>query len=125
MPDFHDALRQRGGSAAGLIEDGLELADGDAEKPRGDFKHAGHHAVHREIWAQRLLVEVVVLLALLFRPVGDFPRLERADGLAGFRGLVLGELFVLCQKRRMNAGVEILDKAESGAAVFRHAADEC
>ena len=125
VPDFGDTFRQYGGACAGWVENRIELADPDGEEPRGNFKHTRHHAIDWKIRAQRLLVEVVVFLALFLRPISDFPRLELADGLAGFRSLVLGELFVLGEKRRLHAGVEILDKAKRGAAVFCHPAEEC
>ena len=106
------------------MKDRFQLADGDAEEARGDFEHAGHHAIDREIRAQRLLVEIVVFLALFLRPVGDFPRLQRADGLAGFRGLVLGELFVFCEEGGWMRAWRFSMNSERGAAGFRHAAQQ-
>ncbi len=75
MPDFDVRMPAAARRDRGI--DGFQLADGDAEEAGGDFKHAGHHAIDREIRAQHLVIEVVVFLALAFGPVGGLPWFER------------------------------------------------
>ncbi len=52
------------------------LGDADAVEPLDQVEHSGHHALQREVGAQRLLVEIVERGALLFGVVGDVPGLE-------------------------------------------------
>ncbi len=101
------------------------MLDSDAKEARGDLEHAGHHAIHRKIWAQFLVIEVIVFLALAFGPVGGFPWFETIDGLARFGGLVLGELFEFRVKGGDDAGVEVFDELERALAGLRHPAQEC
>ena len=54
--------------------DGLE---GDAVKPVGEVEDAALHVFEREIGAQHLLVECIVLLAQLLGVIPPVPRLER------------------------------------------------
>jgi hypothetical protein len=110
---------------SGLDESGFQLADGDAEDARGDLKHAGHHAIDREIRTQRLLVEIVVFLALFLGPVGDFPRFQRPDRLSRFRRLELRELFILREESGLDACMQVLDERESVPAGFSHATKQC
>ena len=103
---------------------GFQLADGDAEKPGADLEHAGHHAIHREIRTQHLLVEIIVFLALLLGPVSGLPRLQQVHRLHGFGRLILGEQLVLGKERGVDPGVEILDEGERRASRFRHPAQQ-
>ena len=54
-----------------------------------DVEHARDDSANREIGAQRLLVEIVIRLTLLFGPVACFPGFEQFGWLARGCGFVL------------------------------------
>ena len=67
------------------------LFDAEAEDLLSDVEHAGDHAVDREVGPQGFFVEVVVGLALLFRPVADLPWFEQVAWFVGAIGFELAQ----------------------------------
>jgi hypothetical protein len=73
-----------GGALAAREIHGFAGLDAHAEELAGDLEEPLHHTVEREVGAQHFVVEIVVLLAALLGPVGDFPWFERSGFATGF-----------------------------------------
>ncbi len=100
------------------------LLDLEAEDLGNQVEHTADDAVDREVGAQLLVVEVVLLFAPLLAPVRDLPRLERTVLAARLRRLVVLELGRLAVEEGLGARVEVADELERGRAGLGHTAFE-